>query len=191
LKKEVDTGANKLHSYKEVDKREISSWSPNFERIREKIRVKHESPRKIKILDDISNTEVLNQKRENMLAQKPTANSIVNPAVSSNKNLLLNSSGMPNFGFDAELKALAAKMVHILDSKPNPDHELERNAPKRLKVKLLDHQFYALNWLKWREATEPRGGILADDMGLGMYLKITQTNIFYCQTYFFMSEFNA
>jgi SNF2 family DNA or RNA helicase len=58
-------------------------------------------------------------------------------------------------------------MLEILESKPNPDNLSERKAPKRLKVKLLDHQYYAINWLKWREATEPRGGILADDMGLG------------------------
>ena len=62
-------------------------------------------------------------------------------------------------------------MLRILETKPNLE-TFEPKAPKKLKVRLMDHQFYALAWLKWREATTPRGGILADDMGLGKTLTI-------------------
>jgi len=41
-----------------------------------------------------------------------------------------------------------------------------------LKVKLLPHQCYSMQWLKWREAEHPNGAILADDMGLGKTLTV-------------------
>lgn len=42
--------------------------------------------------------------------------------------------------------------------------------PRSVKVPLMKHQRHALAWMNWRERQKPRGGILADDMGLGKYL---------------------
>jgi transcription termination factor 2 len=44
--------------------------------------------------------------------------------------------------------------------------------PTGLKVNLLPHQRYSIQWLKWREKNYPNGSILADDMGLGKTLTI-------------------
>lgn len=43
--------------------------------------------------------------------------------------------------------------------------------PNYLNIQLMPHQLHAIKWMSWREKTKrPRGGILADDMGLGEYL---------------------
>lgn len=42
--------------------------------------------------------------------------------------------------------------------------------PKHLEVTLMNHQLQALRFMMWREKQNPRGGILADDMGLGKSL---------------------
>ena len=76
-----------------------------------------------------------------------------------------------NLAYEDELKKLSENMLKILESKPTTENFIPK-VPKALKVKLMDHQFYALSWLKWRESTTPRGGILADDMGLGKTLTI-------------------
>lgn len=43
--------------------------------------------------------------------------------------------------------------------------------PNYLGIQLMPHQLHAIKWMHWREKTKrPKGGLLADDMGLGMYL---------------------
>lgn len=44
--------------------------------------------------------------------------------------------------------------------------------PKGLKTTLFGYQLEAVDWMYSREVEnhEPRGGIFADDMGLGMYI---------------------
>lgn len=39
--------------------------------------------------------------------------------------------------------------------------------PDNLKIQLMPHQLHGLKWMCWRETQKPKGGILADDMGLG------------------------
>lgn len=39
--------------------------------------------------------------------------------------------------------------------------------PQGIQVELMPHQMHGLAWMLWREKQKPRGGILADDMGLG------------------------
>ncbi|XP_011305464.1 uncharacterized ATP-dependent helicase C17A2.12 [Fopius arisanus] len=48
-----------------------------------------------------------------------------------------------------------------------PEDEARTSTPRRMRVKLLEHQEKALSWMLWRESCTPAGGILADDMGLG------------------------
>lgn len=52
--------------------------------------------------------------------------------------------------------------------RPEPDCLVE--APKHLKVTLMKHQLHGVKFMMWRETKKPRGGILADDMGLGKFL---------------------
>lgn len=42
--------------------------------------------------------------------------------------------------------------------------------PGNLKIQLMSHQLHALKWMQWRENQKPKGGLLADDMGLGTKL---------------------
>lgn len=39
--------------------------------------------------------------------------------------------------------------------------------PDNLNVQLMPHQLHAIKWMRWRENQKPKGGLLADDMGLG------------------------
>lgn len=41
-----------------------------------------------------------------------------------------------------------------------PNNSVLPDDPLGLKVKLMDHQKYAVAWLTWRENQKPRGGIL-------------------------------
>ncbi|GAB0094657.1 Transcription termination factor 2 [Sergentomyia squamirostris] len=56
------------------------------------------------------------------------------------------------------------------DSYPAEDELMEQ--PDGLQIKLMDHQRHALSFMTWRERNEPKGGILADDMGTGKTLTI-------------------
>ncbi|GAB0090596.1 Transcription termination factor 2 [Sergentomyia squamirostris] len=57
-----------------------------------------------------------------------------------------------------------------LDSCPSEDTLMDQ--PDGLRVPLMDHQKYALSFMSWRERSNPKGGILADDMGTGKTLTI-------------------
>lgn len=39
--------------------------------------------------------------------------------------------------------------------------------PDNLNIQLMPHQLHAIKWMRWRETQRPKGGLLADDMGLG------------------------
>ncbi|XP_037072691.1 transcription termination factor 2-like isoform X2 [Pollicipes pollicipes] len=60
------------------------------------------------------------------------------------------------------------RLHRSLESRPPPTST--EPAPACLNVPLMEHQQYALSWLRWRESQLPCGGILADDMGLGKTL---------------------
>lgn len=53
-------------------------------------------------------------------------------------------------------------------SLPNEDFSIEHvRHPIGLKTKLMDYQLYGISWMKNREESNIRGGILADQMGMG------------------------
>jgi len=86
-----------------------------------------------------------------------------------------------NYSYEEKLKSITDPMFESLEQKPDPEQNYDDFVnPKGLKVKLLPHQCYSMQWLKWREGEYPHGGILADDMGLGKtltilgYLKLTK-----------------
>lgn len=69
-------------------------------------------------------------------------------------------------------KALTIKKLIDLskeiESRP-PETELA-TPPDHLRVRLMSHQLHAINFMLWRETKQPRGGIIADDMGIGKTL---------------------
>lgn len=72
--------------------------------------------------------------------------------------------GMKNF---TTQKALTVeKLADIQQSiEARPLESVLETQPKHLKIMLMNHQLHALAFMLWREKQEPRGGILADDMG--------------------------
>ncbi|CAN7999134.1 unnamed protein product, partial [Ixodes hexagonus] len=60
--------------------------------------------------------------------------------------------------------------LESLESRPG-EHE-ESKQPQGVLTPLMPHQRQALHWMLWRETQEPRGGILADAMGLGKTLTV-------------------
>lgn len=51
-----------------------------------------------------------------------------------------------------------------------PDEADVAEQPFGLTVTLMEHQLIALAWMKWREKSIVKGGLLLDDMGLGVFL---------------------
>ena len=182
------------------DQRILSSWSPNYENFspntisrikleRAKIKIKENQPieRKMKMLD-------IKEDVYQVASQMPTMSSQQAAAFQSNPSKLdkndlraqvaqgLNKQQTNrNYSYEDKLKSITDPMFESLEQKPDPDQNFDNFInPKGLKVKLLPHQCYSMQWLKWREGEYPHGGILADDMGLGKtltilgYLKLTK-----------------
>ncbi|KAI8381232.1 uncharacterized protein BYT42DRAFT_545157 [Radiomyces spectabilis] len=64
---------------------------------------------------------------------------------------------------EAELRAL---LSNLCTDEQLPAEE-EESVLEGLTIPLLKHQVTGVNWMKWQEASTSKGGILADDMGLG------------------------
>lgn len=64
-------------------------------------------------------------------------------------------------------QALTLDVLHELHKSLEtcPCMSILANDPPGLKVTLMPHQKYALEWLSWRERQNPRGGVL------GKYIK--------------------
>ncbi|XP_029825294.3 transcription termination factor 2 isoform X2 [Ixodes scapularis] len=60
--------------------------------------------------------------------------------------------------------------LESLESCPGEDEE--SGQPRGVLTPLMPHQKQALSWMLWRETQDPRGGILADAMGLGKTLTV-------------------
>lgn len=80
------------------------------------------------------------------------------------KPMFTGKVGMKNF---TTQKALTVeKLADIQQSiEARPLESVLETQPKHLKIMLMNHQLHALAFMLWREKQEPRGGILADDMG--------------------------
>lgn len=60
------------------------------------------------------------------------------------------------------------KLYKAMDKCPTESDLAEQ--PANLNVQLMPNQLHAIKWMRWRESQSPKGGILADDMGLGKLL---------------------
>jgi DNA repair protein RAD16 len=58
-----------------------------------------------------------------------------------------------------------------MDERPVPTPQQDQQ-PAQLKLKLLPFQLEGLNWMRRQEQTEYRGGILADEMGMGKTIQM-------------------
>ncbi len=58
-----------------------------------------------------------------------------------------------NASFEDQIRSLINPIFKSMESKPEPDRDFDNFAsPKGLKVKLLPHQCYSMEWLNWRES---------------------------------------
>lgn len=77
--------------------------------------------------------------------------------------------GMSTFNTQKTLTLNRIERLHKAMDKCPKEHELAKQ-PENLNVQLMPHQLHAIKWMSWRETQSPKGGILADDMGLGTLL---------------------
>lgn len=73
---------------------------------------------------------------------------------------------------ERELRQL---LENIVSDEPPPPED-RTGTPDGLSITLLEHQKIGLQWMLKMESSNNRGGILADDMGLGKVRKATVTN---------------
>lgn len=68
-------------------------------------------------------------------------------------------------GFRQKLFDRLKKSEQAMEKCPR-ETDLARQ-PNYLNIQLMPHQLHAIEWMRWRESRKPKGGLLADDMGLG------------------------
>lgn len=68
-------------------------------------------------------------------------------------------------------QALTLDVLHELHKSLDtcPSTNILANDPPELKVTLMPHQKYALEWLLWRERQNPRGGVLGEYKKYALY----------------------
>ncbi|CAF0927371.1 unnamed protein product [Brachionus calyciflorus] len=145
------------------EEKQLSSWSPNYEKVKASIKAKMEqnAPRKIEVID-LDDEEIKKVDKVEVKAQKYEA-----PL--KNTNRYMDNRSLYH---EEKLKILSDRMIEVMEEKPEPGKWVDGKNPEGLKVTLLPHQHFSMLWLKWREGSYPNGGILADDMGLGKTLTI-------------------
>lgn len=74
--------------------------------------------------------------------------------------------GLSTFNTQKTLTVKRIEKLHKAMEKCPAENDLARQ-PDNLNVQLMPHQLYAIKWMRWRESQKPKGGVLADDMGLG------------------------
>lgn len=74
--------------------------------------------------------------------------------------------GLSTFNTQKTLTLNRIEKLHKAMDKCPVESDLAQH-PDNLNVQLMPHQLYAIKWMRWRENQKPKGGILADDMGLG------------------------
>lgn len=165
------------------EQRMLASWSPNFENCSPRTisRIKLEKAKE-KVLKKIEPNEKKMQIME--IKDVPGTSlklaSLDNPSKLDKNDLkaqvaqgLNRQQTNRNYSYEEKLKEITDPIFESLEQKPEQDQNFDDFvSPKGLKVKLLPHQCYSMQWLKWRESEHPHGGILADDMGLGKTLTI-------------------
>lgn len=68
--------------------------------------------------------------------------------------------------FNTQKALTVGKLEDIQQSiEARPLETVFATPPKHLKVTLMNHQLHAIAFMLWREQQNPRGGLLADDMG--------------------------
>ena len=85
----------------------------------------------------------------------------------------LEARGLESLRYDATKTAEDIKAL-VENIRPDEDlpPEMREGSPPALKVLLMAHQKLGLGWLKKQEEGSNRGGILADDMGLGKFISL-------------------
>lgn len=75
--------------------------------------------------------------------------------------------GMATFNTQKALTLNRIEKLHRAMEKCPTETDFARQ-PDHLNIELMPHQLHAIKWMRWRENQRPKGGLLADDMGLGM-----------------------
>lgn len=73
--------------------------------------------------------------------------------------------GLTTFNTQKTLTLNRIEKLHKAMEKCPTETDLAKQ-PDNLNVQLMVHQLHAIKWMRWREAQKPKGGLLADDMGL-------------------------
>lgn len=76
-----------------------------------------------------------------------------------NRNLVIFKLALSTYRTQQTMTLDVLQSLHR-SLKTCPSTDTLADDPSGLKVKLMDHQKYALNWLLWRESQKPHGGIL-------------------------------
>lgn len=103
---------------------------------------------------------------------EPTNNNLVKNAINWRDDLeniqprWTGQQGLSTFNTQKTLTLNRIEKLHKAMEKCPAETELARQ-PDHLNVQLMQHQLHAIKWMRWRESQKPKGGLLADDMGLG------------------------
>lgn len=109
-------------------------------------------------LDDIQIVETTNQAKN--LDWRDELNEI--------KPVHTGQQGMATFNTQKTLTLNRIEKLHKAMEKCPTETDFA-DQPENLNIQLMPHQLHAIKWMRWRENQRPKGGLLADDMGLGNF----------------------
>lgn len=97
------------------------------------------------------------------LRQQDHMSTIVNQVRQESFDSAFRNHQISNEEVEKELRTL---LENITDDEPPPPED-RTGTPDKMSITLLEHQKIGLQWMSKMEASTNKGGILADDMGLG------------------------